>query len=75
MHISYLPSYKKMKIMLLMFNYKIICFDDQKVYKNKRCFFTAMKSLKRQGLVVRNRNDFKLTDKGQKIAVMLNEFD
>lgn len=70
-------SYSKLRLLVLMRNYRIITFDDQKIYKNKTSFNKAMKSLERMGFVeIRNipmqKNECKVTDRGNDIGVALN---
>jgi predicted transcriptional regulator len=72
------PSYDKLNIIVLMRNFRIITFTDQKIYKNIFSFKRAMKELHKRGLINIRRingsmNEYKITDKGQKISDALYE--
>ena len=78
MHALRLMSYKKLHVLLSMMNFKIISFPCQAIYRNRQCFRRAMRDLKKRGFVNSRINgngklEYKLTEKGQKWAVALNE--
>ena len=75
---AYIPPKKSMHLLILMINYRIVTFKDQQIYENIHSFKNAMKQMRLNGLVEARRingcmNEYKCTQKGQKLGVALYE--
>lgn len=71
-------SHKKIRILILMRNFKIITFDTQDIYRNNISFKRAMADLRKLGLVVMrqvplSKNEYKATDFGSRIGCDFHE--
>lgn len=74
----YLPPHRCLLLLIAMHNYRIITFKDQEFYKNNETFKQAMKEMRLHGLVEARRsngslNEYKCTDKGQRLGDALFE--
>jgi hypothetical protein len=72
------PNVNEQLLILKMRGYKILLFDDQKIYRNRLCFKRHMKFLHDIGLVVkkedRKGNQYRLSVDGEKVADMLSKY-
>ena len=74
-----LMSIKKLKMLMLLHNYRLVTFEEQKLYRNYESYKAAMKDLATRGFVEIKRNngckiEVKCTEKGQQIGDALLEF-
>ena len=74
---SRIPSVNKLHLIMFMQKNGIITFKEQNVYKCNRSFKKAMKELHDLNLVLirqlRTGNQYKLTNFGENLGMMLNE--